>query len=152
MKVGAFVDLPNISFCYGRKTTKRKVNYVEYKKYVDKFGDSVVLNAYGIQTDGRAKEFIAFLERTGYETYFVDRTDQKRFINVGPTIVIDVVRSIDEYETVILGTTDPDMVPLIQWCKDQGKVVIIIAADITDEVKELCDDYEDLTDETVETN
>lgn len=54
-------------------------------------------------------------------------------------LAIDVVRTIDRLDAVVLGTADGDLAPLVQWTKDQGCKCIIYACNVAKELRDIAD-------------
>jgi len=98
--------------------------------------------------------FISALRHFGYETkYQQPKISQnadgekirKADWDVG--IAMDVVRMVGRLDTVILGTADPDMVPLVKYIQERGSVARIVACGISRELKDAADSYFEITED-----
>lgn len=137
MKVGVFVDVSNLYHKINKKFPNEKLDYEAYLQRIDdEIGRVVRSYAYGSQQHNGAAGFITCLQILG----FVPRYKRPRVINVrdveikvcdwGCGLTLDVVNIIDKVDAIILGSANPDFLPLIEWIQDQGKQVIIFASGV----------------------
>ena len=140
-------DVSNLYYCIGMKYPKRKLDYWAYRKYVDDLGTVVLAMAYGAQINNEAAGFIHCLREAGYtpkykapKTYRSDdKLRRKADWDVG--IAMDLVRlALDkQYDMLVLGSADGDLCPLVEWLKELGIIVIILACGISRDLRLLAD-------------
>jgi len=152
--IGVFVDTSDVYHRVRRKFDGGKLCYDTYFEKVASWGTIQQAFAYGMQTDNEAAGFITCLKIIGFDVRFkrprilkiADREIKR--CDWGAQMSIDVVKTINRLNTVILGISNPDYIPLIRWIKDQGVKVTILAScvpkslrDIADSVIEITTDY-----------
>lgn len=151
-RLGIFADVSNLYYCVGKKWEGRKLNYEKYLEIAQ--GDSMRIRAiaYGAQVADEAVNFISALRHFGYETKYrqpkvsrgVDGKEiRKADWDVG--IAMDVVRILPRLDIVILGTADPDMVPLVNFIQERGSIARIVACGISRELKDVADSFLEIT-------
>lgn len=156
--VALFTDISNLYYCIGKRFSNRKLNYQALLDTASSFGTLTRSVAYGTQVDDEASGFIRCLQRLGFDAKYKrpkmqDVGDERRIVRkadwkVG--IAIDVVRTSQKVDTVILASTDTDMAELLIWLRDQGVRVIIIGCGISRELKELADRYVEISENMLE--
>jgi uncharacterized protein (TIGR00288 family) len=141
-RIGVFCDISNMYYCIGKKFRKRKLDYKKYLAYAKELGDIAYAIAYGAQMQGEAAFFIQCLKNFGYEPKYKapknyhNRNNFRRKADWDVGITMDIVRKIDDIDMIILGTADGDLTPLVEWAKERGKSVIILACGISRELKD----------------
>lgn len=154
-----FADVSNLYYCIGRKYDGRKLDYERLFARVRDFGTVQRAFAYGTQVNQEASNFISCLRKLGYTTKYKQPKmsdtpgEEKKVIrkadwDVG--IAMDAVRMSDKVDTIILCSSDPDLVPLVEWIKDQGIRCIVLACGISRELKEVADQYFEIDAELLE--
>lgn len=145
--IGVFVDVSNLYYCAKKKFDKRKIDYREYLSYVKDLGEIVNATAYGCHVNDEAKGFIHCLKEIGFQTkykavkgYHSD-TGLRHKADWDVGITIDIVRLIDQFDMVVLGSADGDLTPAVEWCKEQGKDVLVLACGISKDLKEKATEY-----------
>lgn len=143
MNVGVFLDLANLYYQSKRRYNK-KIDYKKLYSFMADFGSIELAHAYGSQRDNEAKDFIRKLQRIGFRTIYkkvreLENNIYKSSWDVGLTI--DVVRDLGRFDTVILGTGDSDFIPLVNYIKEQNKLVYIVGVDISKGLKDRATDY-----------
>lgn len=138
-RVGLFLDVSNLYYCLGLKY-KRKLNYAAYRTFCNDFGDIVQAIAYGAQIDNEAANFIRRLKELTFTTKYkppkVFKSGEKKADwDVG--ITIDMVQSSDRLDLIVLGSADSDLAPAVEWAKNKGITVIVLACGISKELKEV---------------
>lgn len=130
LRVGIFVNITNQ---FGALTQKKKGYKVNYERYLKQFlspGESLMLAyAYGSQVIDEAESFIHALRRMGYMTRFVTSTKVTAQEIIQPNrnveITVDIMRSCEKLDIVILGSNDLELVPLIVYLQGKGIKVIV---------------------------
>ena len=156
-RIGIFCDVSNLYYCIGKKFDKRKLDYREYLQYAKDLGDVQHAHAYGAQLNNEASGFIHCLRQIGFEPKYKSPKDyhnkdnfkSKADWDVG--IAIDIVRMIDRMDMIILGTADGDLTPVVEWAKEQGVDVIILACGISRELKDAATKFIEIPESMLET-
>ncbi|MEK0324965.1 MAG: NYN domain-containing protein [Nitrosopumilus sp.] len=145
--IAIFADVSNLYYCIGMKYPDRKLNYAAYYEYISELGLIEQAIAYGAQLEREAEGFIYCLKSAGFEpkyktpkTYRSDgKIKRKADWDVG--IAMDLVRlALDkQYDMLVLGSADGDLCPLVEWLKELGIIVIILACGISRDLRLLAD-------------
>lgn len=159
--VGVFVDIGNLYHCTNKKFGGRKL---DYKKYLDSVvGENDIIYraiAYGIQVKDEASKFISCLRHYGYETKYrkpkVYKSEEKevlRRVPWGVGIAMDVVRIVsnNKLDVVVLGSSEPELVDLVDWVKERGVKCIVASCGIPRELREAADLYVEIAEVLLET-
>ena len=150
-KVAIFVDVSNLYYCIGKRYEARKL---DYRKYLDlcqtDFGEVYQAYAYGSYSGDKANSFISFLKKINFTCKFKERGEDKYRANWNAAIAVDVVNIVDRVDTVILGSADPNLLPVIEWAKAKGVSVIIIASNINHILKQACNQFIEIPEELLE--
>jgi uncharacterized protein (TIGR00288 family) len=131
-KVGLFIDISNLYHSCNRKYG-RKIDYARFIEFCNDFGSLICIRAYGCQKGDEAKSFINHLRNLGIEVKFKKVKEFHNGLSKGDWDVgmtIDIIESIDDFDTIILATADSDFAPLVQYLKNRGKHVIVIGSNI----------------------
>lgn len=157
MTAAFFVDVSNLYHCVSKKYQGGKL---DYQKLISKARTNIYPQierafAYGAQKTEEAASFITCLKAFGYEPkYRNHRTDTDgkiiRQVNWGVGITIDVVRQTKRVDTIILGSADIDLLPLIEWVRNEGVKCVVFACGIAKEIREKCDRWVEITDDLLE--
>lgn len=150
-KVAVFADVGNIYYCVGKKFEARKLDYRKYMEFVKNFGELYQAYAYGSQVKDEAKNFILCLKQIGFMVKFREHDrDEKRRINWNCGVTVDIVNVVERVDTVILGSSDPDLLPVVEYIKSKGVGVIIIAAGIHRDLKKSCNQFVEISEDMLE--
>ena len=153
MSKAAFsVDVNNLFNSYMRKFPGKRVDYKLLLERANQIAPVVRATAYGFQNSQEVEGFINRLRQLGYDTRFkkprLVEEENKKFKtfdwNVG--ICMDVVRLVTSgrVDTTIIGSSDPELVPLLQWVHGHGIRTIILSAGIGRELKNAADQFEEI--------
>lgn len=135
-RVGFFVDVSDLYSGVQREHGGGRLDYKKYYEFVADLGEVVCAIAYGFQKSAEAEGFRLALEKFGYETKYrrlrVDNISGKwvRGLSWNVVITLDIINRIDRLDTIVLGSTDKELVPLIEWAREEGVQVIIFAAGV----------------------
>lgn len=137
MRIGLYVDLSNLYYCVGNKFHK-KVDYTKYKAFIDDVGTITRAVAYGAQVKDEACKFIEALHKSGFEhKYKRPKTfpngTRKADWDIG--ICVDIITELDQYDMVVIGSADGDMLPLAEYIVKKGKKVLFLASGIATELR-----------------
>ena len=130
----------------------RHGNKLDYEKYLDyietRFGEVEAI-AYGSQVKNEAACFITCLESIGFETKYkrprvftIDDREIKQ-CHHGVDITLDAL--VDTYDTIILGVSSTDYIPLIQALQNQAIKVIIFASGVPRIMRKIADEVIEIT-------
>ncbi len=149
MKLGIFVDTTNLYHTVYRKHNGR-LCYEEYYQQIAKcvfgpesdYSDKVIVAvAYGM-TIGNIDSFQNCLSYAGFETCFkspkiIEIHDVKiKRCDWGVGMTISVVEVIEDVDVIVLGSSDPNLLRLVEWIKRRGKDVWIVSSLIPRVLKE----------------
>ena len=152
-KIGFFVDVSNLYYCVAKHFRGRRLDYRHYYKFVQDFGEVVTAIAYGAEKGDEALKFKRVLRNIGFEPKYkevreVDHDRLKADWDVG--ITIDIVLEEPDLDIIILGSADGALEPLVTWCIEQDKKVIIIACGISRDLKEVATEAIEIPESLVE--
>jgi len=149
-KVAVLIDVQNL-YHSAKNLYRSKVNFKEIlltavagRKLIRAFG-------YVVRTKtGEEKPFFEALTKLGIETRVRDLQEffgglKKADWDVG--ITIDAVKTAPEVNTICLVSGDGDFIPLVEYLKNQGKRVEVIAfgKSASSRLREAADEFIDLT-------
>lgn len=151
--VAVFLDVNNLYFCIGKRwpEVKVKLNYDALLK--ECICDDILYRAfgYGTEQNDEASAFKGYLRAIGIDPRYkkarvntnggVYRTDW----NIGMTL--DVVKVISKVNCVILGSSNPELIPLIEWIQSQGVRCIVYACGIPSAVRKVVDQFIEIDEE-----
>lgn len=151
--IGVFVDVDNL-YRMVRKKYEGKNKRLDYKKYLEKaVGEGTLYRAYayGNQSKEEAQAFISCLKFLGYSPKYPDEIQRSSF-NWDVGLAMDVVRVIDKLDVVIIGSSDYDLLPLVQWIKEHGVQCNVFACNVGKQLKDACDNYIEITNDLLVDN
>jgi uncharacterized LabA/DUF88 family protein len=130
LRVGVFVNVTNQ---FGALTHHWKKGYrVEYEKYLAHFtaGEQLILAvAYGTQVRDEADAFTHALKRMGYIVRFVHAEQFGRQEIIHPNrnveIAVEIMGVHEKLDHVVIGSNDPELIPLIKMLQSRGIKVTI---------------------------
>lgn len=129
LKVGLFLNVTNQFGALSQKKKGHKVNYDRYREAFVFEGEKLMMAyAYGDQVTDEAESFIHALRRMGYLTKFVNSIKDGQEIvhpNRNVEITVDIMSSCDRLDIVVVGSNDPELIPLINFLQGRGVKVII---------------------------
>lgn len=148
MNIGLFVDTFDL-YRHVRHVFDGKINYESYHAKVAELGKVVKCLAYGMQSEGG---FISCLRILGFETRFKNPRiiREIKFCDWNVQIAMDIVRLIDELDTVIFGSCSLGLIPLIKWLKEKDVKVIIFATDVPKSLRNLADEVIEIDESLLE--
>ena len=148
-RVGVLIDVQNL-YHSAKNLYQAKVNFSEVLKKAIAGRKFIRAFAYVVRTKtGEEKAFFEALIKLGIETKVRDLQEfyggtKKADWDVG--IVIDAIRTAPGVDVVVLCSGDGDFIPLVEYLKNQGKRVEIIAFGKTtsSKLKEVADEFLDM--------
>jgi uncharacterized LabA/DUF88 family protein len=157
--VGVFVN-SSLLFYVVQSEFKRVVpnSRIDYKAYLEQaIGEDRLYRAfaYGAQIENEAAGFIECLQRTGFETRYVPAKQVNGKNHVLDTdrnmdLALDVIRILDRLDTVVIGSNDPNLIPLVKYLKERGLKVVIFAARIPRELARAANEVREITEMVLE--
>jgi len=148
-RIVVLMDVQNL-YHSARNLFKRKVNFNEVMKRAVSDRKLIRAFAYVVKTKtGEEKPFFEALTKLGIETRVRDLQEfydgqKKADWDVG--IVIDAIRTSHNADVVVLCSGDGDFIPLVEYLKNQGKRVEVMAFAKTtsSKLRETVDEFIDL--------
>jgi uncharacterized protein (TIGR00288 family) len=150
-RVAVLIDTQNLYYS-AKNLYRSKVNFGEVLRLAVSKRKLIRAFAYVVQTKtGEEKPFFEALMNLGIETRIKPLQEyygglKKADWDVG--IVIDAIRAANSVDVVILVSGDGDFIPLVEYLKNQGKRVEVIAfgRSTSSKLKEEADEFIDLED------
>lgn len=148
-RVGVLLDVQNL-YHSAKNLYKAKVNFKEVLRSAVEKRKLVRAIAYVITTEsGEEKPFFEALTRLGIETktknlqIFFDGL-KKADWDVG--LAVDAIRLAASLDVIVIGSGDGDFLPLVEYLKNKGKQVEVIAfgKSSSSALREMADDFVDL--------
>ena len=155
-RIGIFADVSNLYYCVKKKYDKRKLAYKKYLEYVSGLGDVDCAIAYGCRVNDEAKGFIHCLKEIGFQTKFKTvksyhgDTGLRRKADWDVGIAMDMVKTIERFDLIVLGTADGDLGPAVEWCQHQGVDVLVLACGISKDLKESASEFVEIPESFLE--
>jgi uncharacterized protein (TIGR00288 family) len=148
-RVAVLIDVQNL-YHSAKNLYRAKVNFGEVLKLAVSKRNLIRAFAYVVRTKtGEEKPFFEALTKLGIETRVKDLQVfygglKKADWDVG--IAVDAIRIAPNVDALVLASGDGDFIPLVEYLKNQGKRVEIIAFGKTtsSRLKEVADEFIDL--------
>jgi len=148
-RIGVLIDVQNL-YHSAKNLYGAKVNFGEVLKTAVSGRKLIRAFAYVVRTKtGEERPFFEALTKLGIETRVRDLQEfyggmKKADWDVG--IVIDAIRTAPSLDVIVLCSGDGDFIPLVEYLKNQGKRVEIIAFGKTtsSKLREISDEFIDL--------
>lgn len=148
-KVGVLIDVQNL-YHSAKNLYQARVNFGEVLKLAVARRNLIRAFAYVVRTKtGEEKAFFEALTKLGIEARVKDLQEfyggqKKADWDVG--IVIDAIRMSPSVDTIVLVSGDGDFISLVEYLKNQGKRVEVIAfgRSASAQLKEIADEFIDL--------
>jgi len=148
-RVGVLIDVQNL-YHSAKNLYNARVNFREILKLAVSERNLIRVFAYVVRTKtGEEKAFFEALTKLGIETRVRDLQEfyggqKKADWDVG--IVIDAIRMAPSVDALVLASGDGDFISLVEYLKNQGKRVEVIAfgRSASGRLKETADEFIDL--------
>lgn len=150
------VDTRNIMACLGMTFGNGKLHYQKYLQ--DALGEDILYAgiAYGCTQNGNESRFISSLKHMGLNAKFkapLSKVDQEtkevvsRWVNWNVGMTLDVVKlaGTSKVDKVIIGSSDPELVELVEYLKGNNIKVEIFACGIPKVLKNAASSYREIT-------
>jgi len=150
-RVGVLIDVQNL-YHSARHLYQARVNFKEILKTAIGGRNLIRAFAYVVRTKtGEEKPFFSALQKIGIETRVKDLQEffgglKKADWDVG--ITVDAIRISQSVDVIVLASGDGDFLQLVEYLKNQGKRVEVIAfgRSTSSKLKEIADEFIDLED------
>jgi uncharacterized LabA/DUF88 family protein len=132
-KIGLFVDISELFNNISRTYNQRRLDYEKYYEFVADLGVIQCAIAYGSQKYNEAEGFRYCLKQIGFETKYKRpkiKPQGTRRVNWNVEIVLDVISKVERFDCLVLGSSDKELTPLVNWARSKGLTVIILACDV----------------------
>lgn len=148
-RVGVLIDVQNLYYS-AKNIYRARVNFREILKLAVSQRNLIRVFAYVVRTKtGEEKPFFEALTKMGIETRVKDLQEfyggmKKADWDVG--IVIDAIRIAPNVDALVLVSGDGDFIALVEYLKNQGKRVEVLAfgKSASGKLKEVADEFIDL--------
>lgn len=148
-RVSIFIDAQNL-YHSAKNLYRARVNFQEILKTAVSQRKLIRAFGYVVRTKtGEEKPFFEALTKLGIETRIRDLQEffggaKKADWDVG--IVIDAIRTSPSVDVIVLVSGDGDFIALVEYLKNQGKRVEVIAfgRSASGQLKEVADEFVDL--------
>jgi len=148
-RVAVLIDVQNL-YHSAKNLYASRVNFREILKLAVNQRSLIRAFAYVVRTKtGEEKPFFEALSKLGIETRVKDLQEfygglKKADWDVG--IAVDAVKIAPSVDAIVLASGDGDFIPLVEYLKNQGKRVEIIAfsRSASSHLKEIADEFLDL--------
>ncbi len=148
-KVGVLIDVQNL-YHSAKNLYSARVNFGEVLKTAVAKRSLIRVFAYVVRTKtGEEKPFFEALTKLGIETRVKDLQEfyggqKKADWDVG--LVIDAIRMSSSVDTIVIVSGDGDFISLVEYLKNQGKRVEVIAfgRSSSSQLREIADEFIDL--------
>ncbi len=148
-RVAVFIDVQNL-YHSARAIYQKRVNFKELLN--DSVGQRQLIRAfaYVVRTKtGEEKPFFDALEKLGIEMRVKDLQEyyggmKKADWDVG--VAVDAIKTSQIVDVVVIASGDGDYIPLVEYLKNQGRRVEVIAfgRSTSSKLKEVTDEFVDL--------
>jgi uncharacterized LabA/DUF88 family protein len=148
-RVAVLIDVQNL-YHSAKNLYQAKVNFKEILKVAVSGRKLIRTFAYVVRTKtGEERPFFEALTKLGIETRVRELQEfygglKKADWDVG--IVIDAIRTAPSVDVIVLASGDGDFIPLVEYLKNQGKRVEIIAfgRSTSSRLREIADEFLDI--------
>jgi uncharacterized LabA/DUF88 family protein len=154
MSTAVFVDVPNLFHSCKKKYSARLDYQRLYDEIVAEHGPIHKAVAYGLNVAEEADKFKSCLKIIGFQCQWrqlqkIRGTDNFKKAEVGVAIAMDVVRHASRVDTVVLVSGDANLVPAVEWLKEQGVKCLVYGVRISTELKAAADRWIEIPEDMV---
>ena len=132
MKIAIMIDANNL-FYRLKKKHNRKLDYAKYLAFCKELGLVNVACVYGVHVRGKSIAFMTRLKTIGFVPNYtnVTKRDENK-IQSTTRICVEAIANMISYDTLIVGSSDKNLIPLFEYLKTQNKKVIVLSTNIPD--------------------
>jgi len=133
-RLGLYLDVNNLYYTTSRKFgDRRKLSYERLLDYFREIGEIKVAYAFGTQRETEASTFIYCLRKMGFTPRFrsIHELKMHGLWNVGLTV--EVIKNVlaEDVDTVVIGSSDISLLPLLDWLIARGVGVMICGSGVS---------------------
>ena len=139
------LDTGNFHYCINRKYEGRRIDYSRLKKEWCEPDDEVI--AYGAIPTEEAFTFRDALRNYGYRVKFRALGKGMKFYNPVIDIVLESVNRSQKVNSIVIGTSNQELIPIVTWLKARSIVVGIWGCGINFELQKIADYYREIKEE-----
>lgn len=149
MFTNAYVDIHNTNYYIKKAWSERRLDIKKYMSLLENIDLIERAVAYGTYYEDNAEGFISVVRRTGFETKF-KKLEKDSWFCMDVEIATDIVRHLRFTSTVIIGSSNRTLAPIVTWVRSQGVKVIVVGCGVNTELKQACDECIELTKEVLD--
>lgn len=141
-KIGVYVDTSDL-YHKSLRNLDGKISYTQLMERVREFGEVSVAYAYGMRTESDSSKFIYCLQALGFKALFkkpyITTISGKAFkqCDWNVQLTVDVLRSLDQFDIVIIGSTNGGLIPLLRRLVELKVAVKIIGCNASDTIRKI---------------
>jgi uncharacterized LabA/DUF88 family protein len=159
-RVLVIVDVSNLYYSIKSQFDNRRLDFQKLYDWCQQFGDIYRAIAYGAARNDEAAGFKSALKRIGFEPKYKepkiyptnDPSKEFRKADWDVGMAIDTVKMLPNVDIVIFCTGDGDLVPCVEWVESQGKLSIVIGCCISRQLKNIADQFQEITEEMLDSS
>lgn len=136
------IDTSNLAFCLGKAFPFARLDYKEFADVAQSTFDSKDFeNQYCAigYTNQKNKGFITKLAFLGYNTFFPEEPRNVAKKNTSVLVTLSIFENLSNHSAFVICSSDPCLVPVVEYLRSIGKTVFIFACGIPTELHEICD-------------
>lgn len=145
LRTALIVDVTNLYFEINQKHPNKRLRILDYAKLLESQGHLLTFKiAYSRQAPGTAQNFAHLLSCHGFETHFGQNS-------WSIAIALRAAQILPNVDAFVLGSVEPEMVRLLKYARDLGKITKCFAINIPiafAEVSECAEIPESVLDDT----
>lgn len=149
MFTNAYIDIHNHNYYIKKNWPGRRLDIKKYMLFLERIDLIERSFAYGTYYEDTAKNFIKLIHHAGFETKF-KKISKDSWFCMDVEIAVDIVKQLRFTSTIIIGSSNRTLAPLITWVRNQGVKVIVVGCGINTELKEACDEWLEIPEEVLE--
>jgi uncharacterized LabA/DUF88 family protein len=140
--IALFCDVSNLYYCVSQRFDGRKINYLKYLEKAQ--GEDILYKAtaYSFKNPDCMK-FLTSLKHIGFDT----KSRKPSKIGWSVQMACDIFRMVQKIDKVVIGSSDPNLIPLIEFLKERSIKVHVLACGITNTMRQAADHWEEITSE-----
>lgn len=138
------LDTGNLHYCVTKRFPNRRINYKKQAEAWAKTLENYQVFAYGAIANDSAYTFRDALRHYGFTVKFKELGQGTKYYNPIVDIVLDVVNHADRVNKIILGSSNQEFLPLINWVKARSIAIGLWACNIKFELQKAVNFYTEI--------
>lgn len=160
-----FIDVPSEFRVISRVNKNTRIDYQKLLYFVEENNILHKAYAYGEQLDNESDKFIKALSHIGYipkyrkakilslpcsycKKQVVEQSIQSTSCLIDMSL--DIVRNSPHVNKIIIGSNDLDIIPILEWIREQGILIEILSRSVPMVIKNIADKVTDIPDLVLE--